>query len=681
MSTKSKLNFSAFNIKKKQTCTEQITKDQPQESVTDNKEKVILIGNPNVGKSLIFQHLTGTYVTVSNFPGTTVEITSGNASFNGKTTLVIDTPGVNNLIPLSEDEIVTRDILLKEKPQMVVHVADAKNLRRSLFITLQLLEMGVPTILDINMIDEARARGIRIDSKALSEKLGISVTKTVATRKQGISNLINTIGDSPKQSNQTFKYSDKIEQAIFQLEKILPNCPISKRSLALMILSKDRSLNDWLFENLNENQIQQINGICEQTQAKLNSHLSYIITQERMKQLQALVPDVLKEKETKRSNLSRWLENNMIHPFWGHGFVLFVLVFMYLFVGVFGAGTLVHLFEYVIFGSWLMPPLTKMIQWILPWQFAQDFFIGEYGMISMALTYALAIVLPIVTTFFLAFAFLEDSGYLPRLAVIVNRLFSSIGLNGKAVLPMVLGLGCDTMATLTTRILDSKKERIIVTLLLALGIPCSAQLGVILGMLGGISPLALIIWAGTVFIVLILVGYLSAKIIPGKSSDFIIELPPLRVPSFLNIITKTIARIEWYVKEAVPLFILGTLILFFLDKFNLFEAIQSFSAPIIQKFLQLPPKATEAFLIGFLRRDYGVAGLFTMAQDGQLSTIQIIVSLVTITLFVPCIANFFIIIKERGWKTAFAIVAFIIPFAFLVGGIVNFILQFIGFEG
>ena len=668
-------------IKKRPGCTEQIFPIKTEKPDPEKKDRVILIGNPNVGKSVIFGHLTGTYVTVSNYPGTTVEITTGNASYDGKKTAIIDTPGVNNLIPMSEDEIVTRDILLKETPRSVVHIADAKNLRRSLFITLQLIEMEIPLILDINMVDEAQERGIHIDSRKLSEKLGIPVFKTVATRKQGMSALINSINDSPKKSDFSFSYSPEIEQAIVKLEALLPSASISKRSLALMILSKDTSLNEWLFSKLNEGQIQKINKIFELTQAKFNSHLSFLITQQRMEFLRNILDQVLQEEKKEKSQVIFWLENKMIHPVYGLGFVLGVLFLFYEFVGVFGAGTLVDFVENILFGSWLLPQLTKFLEWIVPWPLVQDFLIGEYGLVTMALTYAIAIILPIVTTFFLAFALLEDSGYLPRLSVMVNRLFRSIGLNGKAVLPMILGLGCDTMATLTTRILDSKKERIIVTLLLALGIPCSAQLGVILGMLGGISPIALIIWAGTIFIVLIIVGYLSSKIIPGESSDFILELPPLRKPGILNILTKTVARIEWYIKEAVPLFVLGTLVLFILDKFNLIGIIQDFSAPVVQKFLQLPPKATEAFLIGFLRRDYGVAGLFSLAQTGELSTIQIIVSLVTITLFVPCIANFFIIIKERGLKTALVIVAFIVPFAFIVGGVVNFILRLIGFGG
>jgi ferrous iron transport protein B len=283
-----------------------------------------------------------------------------------------------------------------------------------------------------------------------------------------------------------------------------------------------------------------------------------------------------------------------------------------------------------------------------------------------------------VATFFIAFGLLEDSGYLPRLAVMVNRLFRTMGLNGKAVLPMVLGLGCDTMATLTTRILETKKERILVTLLLALGVPCSAQLGVILGMIRSLSLGATLVWAGTVAGTMLLVGWIAARVVPGQTSDFILELPPIRRPQLGNIVVKTLARIEWYLREAVPLFLLGTLILFTVDRLHLLGSIQRVSAPVVQGILGLPPQAAEAFLIGFLRRDYGAAGLYNLSRDGLLDPVQLIVSMVTITLFVPCIANLFIMIKERGAKTALIMVAFIVPMAFLVGGTLNWGLRALG---
>jgi ferrous iron transport protein B len=273
---------------------------------------------------------------------------------------------------------------------------------------------------------------------------------------------------------------------------------------------------------------------------------------------------------------------------------------------------------------------------------------------------------------------MEDSGYLPRLAVMTNKIFKKMGLNGKAVLPMVLGLGCDTMATMTTRILDTEKDRTIVTLLLALGVPCSAQLGVILGMFANLPTLYLLIWIFVLAGILLLVGYLAARVLPGEGSDFILEIPPLRIPQLSNIAVKTLARIEWYLKEAVPLFILGTLILFVLHKTKVLVLLERLATPLIVYFLGLPAKVTEAFIIGFLRRDYGAAGLFVLAKEGQLNYHQTLVSLVTITLFIPCIAQFFMMIKERGLKKTLWMSAVIFPIAFGVGGMLNFLLRFLG---
>jgi len=293
----------------------------------------------------------------------------------------------------------------------------------------------------------------------------------------------------------------------------------------------------------------------------------------------------------------------------------------------------------------------------------------------MALAYALALVLPIVATFFLAFGALEDSGYLPRLAVMVNRVFKKMGLNGKAVLPMVLGLGCDTMATLTTRILETPKERLIVILLLALGVPCSAQLTVVMAMLSGLSPWAVVLWAGVIGAVILLVGRLAASVLPGRGSDFVLELPPLRLPRPGNIAVKTLARIEWYLREAVPLFVLGTLLLFLADRLRLLGLVERAAEPVLTGALGLPRQTAESFVVGFLRRDFGAAGLFQMAREGRLDPIAIVVAMVTITLFIPCIANFFMIVKERGWKTGLAIAAFILPAALGVGALLNLVLR------
>ena len=642
-------------------------------NIESNARRISLIGNPNVGKSAIFGLLTGRYVTVSNYPGTTVEMISGVATIHREEFQILDTPGVNSLTPMSEDEKVTRDTLIDYRSDTVIQVIAAKNIKRGLYITLQLVEMGVPLVIDLNMKDEALRRGIEIEETVLGNIFGVDVVSTIAVQKKGIASL-KKAALNPKVSGYEFSYDPVIEEHVAKIEAVLPESNISKRSMALMILSGDKTLKHWLLENLSAEEIASIESFRDNAAEKYTQALSYIISKRRLKVVERIADTIVSKSVDEKKGVSKWLGDMTVHPVWGFPFLFLVLYTLYEFVGVFGAGTLVDYFESVVFGEYLNPWAEKIIMSAVPFEFLQELLIGPYGIITMALTYAIAIILPITATFFIAFSIMEDSGYLPRLAAMLNRVFNTMGLNGKAVLPMVLGLGCDTMATLTTRILDTRKERLIVILLLALAVPCSAQLGVILGMFGKQPFEALLVWLGSLVFVMLLVGFISSKIIPGKRVEFILELPPLRVPQLSNVLIKTVGRIEWYLKEAVPLFVLGTLILFTADKLEIIPFVQDLFSPVIVGFLGLPAEATESFIIGFLRRDYGAAGLFMLQERGLLNTEQVVVSLVTITLFIPCIANLFMIIKEKGLKVAMVIAAFIFPFSVLVGGVLHWLL-------
>ena len=637
-------------------------------------KKVVLLGNPNVGKSVIFGLLTGRYVTVSNYPGTTVEISYGNATIGDNKFIIVDSPGVNNLIPMSEDEKVTRDILLKEKPDVVVLVGDAKNLKRALMLLVQLSEMKLPCILDLNMEDEAKARGIEIDYQKLSTLLDIEVIGTVAPQKKVISKLKESIL-KPRFPSIDTHYGDVIEDYAKKISKLLPEVNVSRRSMALMILSGDETFKDWLISNLKPDAIRKIEELRDEAQSNFKDPLSYKISHSRINLAEEIQKHVLKKSTPEAGFFAQRLGKWTMHPVFGIPFLLIVLFGFYEFVGKLGAGIFVDFLEKVIFNRYLNPAIGKVIKAFIPVAFIQDMLIGHYGIFTMALTYAVGIILPITATFFMAFGFLEDSGYLPRLAVISNRAFRFIGLNGKAVLPIVLGLGCCTMATMTTRILETKRERIIATFLIALTIPCSAQLGVIFGMLGSLPIRATLWWTGSIILIIILSGYLASRFVPGEKPDFFMELPPMRIPTMGNIIMKTLSRIEWYLKEAVPLFVLGTLFLFLLDRIKILLWLETIASPIVVNLLGLPQKATEAFVMGFLRRDYGAAGMFDLARHGLLSENQVIISLVTITLFVPCLANFFMMIKERGIKGAVLMMVLITPFALLVGGMLNFIFK------
>ncbi|MBU1205795.1 MAG: ferrous iron transport protein B [Proteobacteria bacterium] len=639
--------------------------------------KIALVGNPNVGKSVIFGWLTGQYVTVSNYPGTTVEVAQGNSKLGGRRRVIVDTPGINNLIPMSEDERVTRDILLDDEDLQVIQVCDAKNLRRGLMITLQFAEMEKPVVLVLNMADEAKERGITIDHHGLAQLLKIPVLSTIATRRKGLDGLGKVLEESCTPQVRPF-YNPEIEEGVTAIEGLLPEKQKGKRALALMLLAGDESLQDWLHCRLNEQVILKIEEISRRLQSQHQELLGFFINQKRLNAVDRILEEVFHKEKRSGGMAARALSNVTTHPIGGVPILLLVLYAIYKWVGDFGAGIGVDFLLNVVFGKAINPAVTWVVEYLFPWQFIQEFFVGPFGVVTMGLTYAIAIVLPIVGTFFFAFGLLEDSGYLPRLAVMVNRIFRVMGLSGKAVLPMVLGLGCDTMATLTTRVLETKKERILVTLLLALGVPCSAQIGVMVGMFAGLPVKAIVLWAFVVMGSMIFAGLLASKLIPGEKADFILEIPPLRIPTLGNILIKTLARLEWFLKEAVPLFLLGTFFLFALDRLGLLKALQNTAAPIVVGFLGLPAKATQTLLLGFLRRDYGAAGLFVMAKAGELDSIQIVVSLVTITLFVPCLANFFMIIKERGLGQALAMAGFIFPFALIVGGGLNFLLRFLG---
>jgi ferrous iron transport protein B len=442
-----------------------------------------------------------------------------------------------------------------------------------------------------------------------------------------------------------------------------------------MILAGDESLRTWCVANLESRTIDMIEDLRDEAQAKLKEPIPVLISRTRIAGADRIVRAVQQKYAPEAGHIARWLGRWTMHPFWGVFFLFFALFCFYEFVGKFGAGTLVDFFQSVIFETYLNPAVEKSIHALVPFAFVRDLFVGQYGLFTMALTYAVAIILPITATFFIAFGFLEDSGYLPRIAVLTNNAFSKIGLNGKAVLPMVLGLGCGTMATMTTRILETKRERLIATFLIALAIPCSAQLGVILGMLGPYSIKVAAWWIGTVLAVLLLAGTITSRVLPGSKADFFLEIPPIRMPRMGNILMKTLSRIEWYLKEAVPLFVLGTLILFVLDKMQMLRWLEAAASPLIVNFLGLPREATAAFIMGFLRRDYGAAGLFELSKQGLMNEHQIIVSIVTLTLFIPCLASFFMIIKERGMRTSLLMFCLITVFALIVGGGINFLLS------
>lgn len=584
--------------------------------------RLIICGPPNVGKSLIFNRLTGRYATVSNYPGTTVEISAGQSPLL-EGCEVVDTPGAYSLLAVSEEERVTREVLLAASDDsLLLHVVDAKNLRRMLPMTLELLALGARVVLILNLSDEADRLGVVIDEQRLGSLLGIPVVKSVATRADGISELVHLLRDGvPAKSDPSDQpeLSDQGDAGEGELNR--------RRRL--------QSIADSMLEE------------CAVFPAPTHSAAAGLLS---------------------RLTLNFWTAIPLA--------VLVIYLGVYKFVGGFGAGTLVDFLENGIYERFITPSLTRWTEKLVSATWLQDLFVHEYGMLTLGLRYAIALILPIVGTFFLLFSVLEDSGYLPRLAYLLDRLFKRIGLNGRAVIPIVLGFGCGTMATMVTRILETKRERIIATLLLGVAIPCSAQLGVILAMLAG-HPAAFAAWCIVLSVIFLGLGFLAANKLPGEVPSFYLELPPLRVPRAGNVIMKTYSRMHWYFLEILPLFLIASVLIWVGNITHTFKAVTSAIAPVV-KAMGLPADAASALLFGFFRRDYGAAGLFELQRSGAMNARQSFVSVLVITLFLPCIAQFFMMKKERGWLFAVGTSASILVLATTAGLVANFVLVHTG---
>ncbi len=471
-------------------------------------------------------------------------------------------------------------------------------------------------------------------------------------------------------------YNNKIESALGQIEGHLRgDYEISKRMIGLLLLQDDQDTHELVKEAEGE-EYEIIQSIISDAKSNYSHSLNYLITMSRQSQVRELTRDVISTPENRDREFAEKLSRFMINPLAGVPILLLVLLGMYYSVGWFGAGICVDWLEGTFFGEadgsegWILPYVVRLFERVIPWKVLQDLFIHEYGIITLGVRYAVAIVLPVVGIFFIVFSIIEDSGYLPRLAMLIDRLFKKIGLTGRSVIPMVLGLGCDTMATMVTRTLETKRERVISTFLLALAVPCAAQQAVFLGILSGNIP-ALTLWAGVVVGELLLVGYLSAKILPGENPSFYMELPPLRIPKLTNVLTKTYSRMQWYLLEIIPLFIIASVLIWVGRLTKLFDLVIKALEPVVH-FIGLPSSLAEPILYGFFRRDYAAAALYDEATGAVgLTGNQFVIAAVVLTLFLPCIAQFLVMIKERGLKTTMIMIGAILVLAFGTGFLLN----------
>jgi ferrous iron transport protein B len=675
---------------------------------------LLIVGNPNVGKSVFFNAFTGRYAVVSNYPGTTVELMQGKVppqSPLSRFENIIDTPGMYALCPLTEEERVSQHMLLGESNGVLLHVIDAKNLHRALPLTLQLLELQKPMALALNLYDEALAEGLDIDTEALSKRLGIPAVRTIATRKEGMealckaleavaettaspvettaspveAGLLSAAPSLPSGGGFQLPYSEEVEEALAILcPVLLPAFGPQSRAVALLLLQGDIPLLRRL-QHEYPAVAAALRAPLDAISTRLNTKTALLrIAAQRYEAAYAMAEACIRPRPQKRRLFWEILSRIAVAPATGIPLLLLALYLgLYQFVGVFGAGVLVDFFEGKLFGEVLLPPFHGLLLKLFPGEggyWARELFGGDYGLVSLGLKYSLAVILPIVASFFFFFSLLEDSGYFPRLALLADRAFRWIDLNGRAVIPLVLGVGCGTMATLVTRIQETKRERFITIVLLALAVPCSAQYGVISTLLvpeGGAFrfPTAFFAWLGVVAFFFILAGILLSRLLPGEAASFYMELPPMRLPMLRNVIAKTAARLRWYFWEVLPIFLLASFLIWLGRLSGVFEVLVSATAPLVEA-LGLPAQAAEVFLFGFFRRDFGAAGLYGMADS--LSVAQTLVACVTLTLFLPCIAQFLMIKRERGWPTALGVGFSVAAVAFGAGKLTGTLLEWTG---
>jgi len=605
---------------------------------TDYKDikgrKLVLAGNPNVGKSVFFNQLTGIYVDVSNFPGTTVDISTGKY----KDYVVMDTPGVYGVSSFNEEETVARDVILDA--DVVLNVVDSVHLDRDLFLTKQLIDMGKPVVVALNMMDELQKNGISIDVKKLEELLGVPVIATSATKRIGVREVLSSIPGARKGHRD-----EKLASLIRQTAQGTNN-----EAEALMILEDDE--------------------VVAQRFNLKTAGLRDGIYLERRRAVEDIVDKVLKETN-KGASFGVKLGRLMLKPVYGVPMLVVTLYLMYKIIGIFVAGTVVGFTEETIMEGMYRPFILDLLSPLISENsFMGSLLIGEFGILTMVPIYILGLLLPLIIGFYMLMAFLEDSGYLPRIAALVDRVLVSLGLNGKAIIPIILGFGCVTMATMTTRILGTKREKIIATFLLGLAIPCSAQLGVIMGLISKLDAIYVIIYGVVIAAIFVLAGTVMNRVMPGESSQLLIDLPAIRLPLLDNVLKKTFQKTVMFLKEAVPLFVIGAVLISVLQYTNALTYIQQAMSPITESLLRLPRETSTAFIMGIIRRDFGAAGLTSIAMTQQ----QILVSLIVMTLFVPCIAAIMVIFKERGTRDALAIWLGSFLVAFVTGGIVAWLI-------
>lgn len=566
--------------------------------ISKDKLKILLMGNPNVGKSVVFSKLTGVHVNSSNYVGTTVDFTVGDINFEGQKGIMIDVPGVYSLQATSEAEKVAVG-LLKEGADVIICVLDATHLERNLDLAFQLKEYNIPIVYSLNLLDVAKRQGIEIDVAKLSEELGSPVVPTVAIKNIGLQDLI------------------KISIKLAQVEAT----PAPKLS-----------------------------------------------EEERWAKIQEVVAKVQTKVERKKRSFIEILEDKTIQPWPGIPLAFLVLV-LSLGVIIGGGKALRALVLLPLVRDVIQPLLTDLVSLVIPAGIFRNLLVGDYGILIIGIEWPFALILPYVFLFYVVFSFLEDTGYLPRIAVLVDGVFRRMGIQGGNIIPLMLGFGCAVPAILGSRAANTYKERIMVAAMVSFAIPCASQSAAFMSLLGDRSIFALVFVYLLSMLIVLLVGLIVNRIVPGRSEAMLLEVPNLLWPDGQAFLKKIKIRLKHFFVDAEGPMLLGIVIASVIVETGILNQVSQLIAPLVQGWLGLPKEASLALLLGIIRRELAVLPLLEL----DLNTLQLIVGAVMALFYLPCLSVFAVLTKEFSVKVASLIAVVTICSAFIVGGIVNYL--------
>ena len=632
------------------------------------QKRLAIVGLPNAGKSQLYTELTGQYTLVANYPLTTVEMRRTTVVFRGARFEIIDTPGLNSLYLHSEEQRAVRNLLFQEPLDGLIQCVDANRLKASLLLTLDLIELGIPMVIALNAAEETRNRGLEIQVQKLAAHLGVPVIEHLAALNKGLEEIKSALQDLEPGDWRPY-YGRDLEQRIETAQALLPPGAPFVRKQALLLLDRDPDVYASLEEQLGPAEFAEAKRRLQHLRQEYRGNLSRELGRRRAQIVERMVRNATARSPHPPGHFAHVFARLSRQPLTGVPILgAFVAAIYFLVVHV--AGTI----EGALSG-WIVDPVVGLIDAAVPAEFWNQLLVGDYGILTLGLFNAFVTVLPILSVFFLAMGLLEDIGYLPNLMVLTRRALEKIGLSGRSVMSLVLGFGCKTMATLTTKGISSNKERLIAIYLIAFAIPCSAQLAIDMAILGRVGMLAFVIAFGTLALVEVLAGFTLNKLIKeDQKEEFIQELPPIRLPNARAVLKKTLYRILWFFKEAVPIFLVAAVALFAMDRVGLLALLQRGLRPVVVGWLGLPISIVEVLILSLARHEAAAGLLLNMVEAGALDYVQSIVAVVITTMFVPCFANIVAMCRQLGATKGIAVTVIINVSSFALAGVLTRVL-------